>query len=629
MLYFEWRKTLIKQKGFLVIAIFVFLKIVLTLYHGYDYHYIIDKNPEGYAYYMNQYEGKITEDKKENIEEEYYAVTNAKAVLKELLLKWRDGKISKSEYEEKSKQYYERIKNTAVFNVVYNKYYYAKELPEERYIMDERGWNTLLSHGELDFILLLCLLIVLTPLFCNEYESGMDALLLSSSKGKYRTAIAKLLSGFVLAITLTIIFSIIEYMCVDMMVGLNNGSYPLKSLQFFKESAYYISLNQAFLITVLCRVLGTLLFVECVSIVSIFSKKSIITLFSSSVLVIFPSILFPDKSVLYYLPLPSGLLSGTGYLWGNTYKSIINEQCRLEKIIQFHKIESGVFTILLVGYVVEIVLLFLYCIKAYSGYPLKLPVLKKKFKKTCCCLCMVLACLTIFTSCKEEKVRDSFTFNTYEERIYGEAAGYAISLNEVEGFISAKNLKTGEEICLTRDPFEHEYKICAIYVRDDYCYYLVNIPGIEGIRIYCINMADFSQRLVYNSVKENKEDFYGIVKKEIALEDQIKVILGPRCFFLNEKYIYYVSVSELVRINRNTNRENVIAHDLKNMDSVVYHNGDIYYIDAKNRLSIYMEEDETVHRVDSVYTDKIKIENNRLVYRNLLEDGQVCYYDIN
>ena len=269
-----------------------------------------------------------------------------------------DGKISKSEYEEKSKQYYERIKNTAVFNVVYNKYYYAKELPEERYIMDERGWNTLLSHGELDFILLLCLLIVLTPLFCNEYESGMDALLLSSSKGKYRTAIAKLLSGFVLAITLTIIFSIIEYMCVDMMVGLNNGSYPLKSLQFFKESAYYISLNQAFLITVLCRVLGTLLFVECVSIVSIFSKKSIITLFSSSVLVIFPSILFPDKSVLYYLPLPSGLLSGTGYLWGNTYKSIINEQCRLEKIIQFHKIESGVFTILLVGYVVEIVLLF-------------------------------------------------------------------------------------------------------------------------------------------------------------------------------------------------------------------------------------------------------------------------------
>ena len=42
-----------------------------------------------------------------------------------------------------------------------------------------------------------------------------------------------------------------------------------------------------------------------------------------------------------------------------------------------------------------------------------------------------------------------------------------------------------------------------------------------------------------------------------------------------------------------------------------------------------MEEDETVHRVDSVYTDKIKIENNRLVYRNLLEDGQVCYYDIN
>jgi len=60
----------------------------------------------------------------------------------------------------------------------------------------------------------------MVPLFCNEYESGMYSLLVSSVRGKYKVAIVKLLSAFVLSAGIVILFSVAEYICVDFMVDL-------------------------------------------------------------------------------------------------------------------------------------------------------------------------------------------------------------------------------------------------------------------------------------------------------------------------------------------------------------------------------------------------------------------------
>jgi len=93
----------------------------------------------------------------------------------------------------------------------------------------------------------------MVPLFCNEYESGMYSLLVSSVRGKYKVAIVKLLSAFVLSAGIVILFSVAEYICVDFMVGLDNSTFPLQSLKFFEYSDWYVSLRQAFVIIVLFR----------------------------------------------------------------------------------------------------------------------------------------------------------------------------------------------------------------------------------------------------------------------------------------------------------------------------------------------------------------------------------------
>lgn len=67
----------------------------------------------------------------------------------------------------------------AAFLTIYNQYYYAKEDPAHRFLMDERGWDTLLTHDGVNVILLLFLLALCVPVFCGEYQCGMAQILRS------------------------------------------------------------------------------------------------------------------------------------------------------------------------------------------------------------------------------------------------------------------------------------------------------------------------------------------------------------------------------------------------------------------------------------------------------------------
>jgi len=84
--------------------------------------------------------------------------------------------------------------------------------------------------------------------------------------------------------------------------------------------------------------------------------------------------------------------------------------------------------------------------------------------------------------------------------------------------------------------------------------------------------------------------------EHFSIEDRIKLVFFSQCEL-------YILSARQIRIDRNTNSETVLALDVKER-SAVYHNGDIYYIDTLNRLSVYKEEDETVNKIDSVYTDQ-------------------------
>ena len=156
MLQVELKKILFHHKGLLLLLIALAAYAVFCVGSGYDSSYVIDRNEDTYLTYMERWQGEITEEKAQEMEAEYAEATRSD-----------DGR-------------------KAAFLTIYNQYYYAKEDPAHRFLMDERGWDTLLTHDGVNVILLLFLLALCVPIFCGEYQCGMAQILHSCRNGRSR-----------------------------------------------------------------------------------------------------------------------------------------------------------------------------------------------------------------------------------------------------------------------------------------------------------------------------------------------------------------------------------------------------------------------------------------------------------
>lgn len=625
MINIELKKLLIKQKGLWIIILFITLKAILLYGSPYNSHYFINRNPEGYHFYVEQYKGKLNPDKEKAINDEYYSVSRAAGELEEASRRWREGTISKSDYESIIKEYYVKQKNQAVFGIVFNQYYEAKQEPEKRYMMDERGWSTLLYPSGSDILLLLCLIGLLAPLFCQEYQSNMDALLLTSLNGRIKTCAGKLAAGALLSGGTALLFSFMEYICLDQKVGLSNGDFPLQSLKLFQDSPYGITIGQAFFFVVLCRVFGTVMLSIIISLAGILSRNSIRTLFISSLLALLPDALFKNSSILYFIPLPSGLLSAVGYLRGTSYTASFGAQGDIVRTIQFQGIDKNTLPMLLIGFTIETVGLFFFCMKKYSeskpGYAGK-----KAIRIISAAMLPVL--LAALTGCgAAPEAEKLLTVDAKKSLFYGQTSKYDIHFDIEQRIINARDRETGEEIPMLKDAMDTGNSVQAIYVYNDWCYYLAKNSNGDGIRIYRISMDTFYNKLIYNNIEANrytglftfKSDDY---KQNIEAYEGMASLSSIFCFFLDDDFIYYGIDSQLIQINRKSGREVVLAMDVLEWGSIYYHNGNIFYVDVLHRLNLYTETKNQVQIMDTIYTEQFSIEEDTMIYEDLLDNNK-------
>ena len=170
--------------------------------------------------YLKKYEGKITDAKQKQIEKEYKKINSS------------SNELLASEQKNKA------------FQVIYDQFIYEKE-KGSGYILETRGWQSILEHDSLDFSLIICIIIVMTALWGNEYETQMDRMLRSCKKGKYQTPFAKVVLGDILSVVLSAIISIHSDHIYGRSVGFPHGNYPVQSLKFFQNSSYHITLKSA------------------------------------------------------------------------------------------------------------------------------------------------------------------------------------------------------------------------------------------------------------------------------------------------------------------------------------------------------------------------------------------------
>ena len=260
----ESYKSFIKQKIWIFIMILLVIRMVSVCITGYDSHYMIDENEKYYNEYLKKYEGKITDAKQKQIEKEYKKINSS------------SNELLASEQKNKA------------FQVIYDQFIYEKE-KGSGYILETRGWQSILEHDSLDFSLIICIIIVMTALWGNEYETQMDMMLRSCKKGKYQTPFAKVVLGGILSVVLSAIFQLIQMIYLAGSVGFPHGNYSIQSLKFFQNSSYHITLRSAVVTIFIMRLIGAVLLSFMIMLINIWIKrKTISMIISMAVIVLLP-----------------------------------------------------------------------------------------------------------------------------------------------------------------------------------------------------------------------------------------------------------------------------------------------------------------------------------------------------
>ena len=485
MLKIEWKKLWFYQRGIQILAFTLLANAVLCLASGHDNTKGIAQNEAAYLSYIQRWQGELNDQKVSEMQEEYDTLNHADS------LEAQEAKTA--------------------FMEVYNQYYYAKENPSRRFLMDERGWNTLLTHDGVNFLLVLCLLALCVPVFCNEYSCQMEQLLRSCRNGREQLAKYKLLMMTVTAMIVTLLFQGIQFLIIGMTVGLHGLSYPLQSLSFFEASPYMLTVGQAYGIVVMCRVIGAAWFAVLTAFLSVLCKKTVLTVFAGISMSLLPH-LFGSSFLKYVLPLPAGLLAGTGYLWGTLTEPRYNaDYTEISDVVVFRGVAPKEFYALLVLFAVIFLILLFLAVKRYVGHKSR-----KGVRIPICTALLVVLSFSLLTGCSGETQTES-VYDFFGNTTYGENENCTIELDPMENTIYVTNRQSGETILLNRNTFQPQGDIFAIHVTENACYYAMqNTSGTgEGVWVYGVDLRDFTEWLAYSNVSDNTTDFWGLNKGSI------------------------------------------------------------------------------------------------------------------
>lgn len=548
MFYKECKKIFVKQRAVIFLLIILLIKILLVCMNGYDSHYMIDENEKYYLEYIEKYQGKITKERITAIEEEYNRITH-------------ETNSNLMQYQKEN-----------AFQVVYHQYIYQKD-KGGGYILDTRGWQTILEHDNIDYLLIIGIIIFSTMLFAVEYDTDMHNLLLTSSKGKYHVTFTKLLIGAATSIFLSAAFQMIQYIYLYVTVGLPFAGYPLQCLEYFEKSNWNCTLGQVCLFVFIIRIFGGI-FTAFLSFISInVMKKISLSMISSIAIIIIIDVFCGQKAVAYYLPI--GLLKGTGYFWADQYITDIDESGDLIRKCLFQAVSPQNFLICMTVFLILIIILYAVNFLLFSNlfYHFKIHNSKKLYP-----MMGIFLVVMMLNGCANT-VTDSFHIEvgeSYQDEYITDQ--YQLNIDEENSNIMYCP-KDGETIELLRNVFPRKAPIKKIFVQDNLCYYLMENDLDSGVCIRCIDLNTFSDTYIYSNMDENTEDFYGLVSDEKSIQEIFSNTVDTNWFFVVNDCIFLSKKNYIKKIDIHTNKQEIVA-DLVSDGKVIFDNNILYYNDA-------------------------------------------------
>lgn len=639
---FEWGKMMLRQRGLLILILYFIMKLTFLAVTDVPYHEERITFGEQYQKYLEQVHGKYTETKGDFLEKEAEKIKGAAERLASVRQDYYGGEISEEKYETERQELSEILKNKDGFEALYQQYLYVCEGKKNHYFLDDNGWSGLLSDHHPDFLLILALILLVTPVLCREYETQMDVLMMTSRQGRENRRGKIVLS---LGVSLAMGFggSVMELLFYFLKYGLPDGSFPLQSIEYFGSSTARLSLWQVWLAGTGMRLVGCVLLVIGILFFASLMKKVALTVLAVIALAVLPY-LGLNSNTLIRLPLPVSFLMGADFWRGSQYQT---DEVSGKDVLVYGEVTGREMMVLLM---LAVIFLAFFVVVVVLRNRNQYEVMRKMIfsKRAVVFLAMLLTSSSLILSgCSGEgnrkrtgtDQREEICYNTKTAEEYQDGS-LRVSVADDKPVLSEID---GTEENLVRNPLlamgkgaGGNVEIKGIFGDKDAIYYMkreeersINRIGVynsdvDTVSVVRLDKESRQEEIIFEKDVSPGNNVLGI---DYAVNNRWNFLSLCKDFFLNKRFFFFVDSDNRIRqVNRKT--EEITLLDVRWEDNIAFDGEKIYFQDDAGVLCSYCVSEEMVERHESVIMRSFYLQGKCVYYVNCLDQDKVYCYDL-
>ncbi|WP_156922101.1 ABC transporter permease [Cohnella thermotolerans] len=624
---YEMKKMFLLQKGLLFVGLFLVLTLASLAILDKPANPDIERNASTYLFYLNQVQGPYSEKTERFFAAEAAKISNAKVALQKASDDYYDGKMGEKEFLAVSAPLESILEKEKGFKVIYDQFTYIRENPANRYFLYTNGWEGLLANDDLDFFWLLLLLLLVAPVFGFEFESKMDALLLTVKKGTGPHTVCKIVLVLLTVAVLCLLTAGLRYGFYRFKYGLENGNYPLQSLSYFGTSTKDLTLLEAYLWITAGKLFGSLCFAVLILFVSICLKKYAVTLFLCSAALLLPYYGLRLESSKYFFPGPLGFMVSTGFLRGNESK---RNPFKDQMDVVFREVSLTAWSVVFaVTLCLSIGMLIVIGIRRTNVWSARKPVQVRRASRLMLILCLAVSVLSGCTSSGSTGTSDIYNCSS-RQSFENERYRFYVDDTDLENIrIVFEDKNSGEKRNFIRNPMPSLTRVeNTIYGNGSRVYYMKYdfdksgfMEKVARFSVIEVDTTTFQEKIVFEKkLSTDKSSVLGLVK---VSDHDASFYMAIRSFFRDEHSLYFIGQNEIRRVNRRTGDMRVILR-LPAFTNVAFDGRTIYYANEKSQVVKYDTKTGSETVIPDLITRNFVLTDTELLFMNR-KDRQKMY----
>lgn len=297
MVKYELYRIFGNKKNLIILAICLILRLVLSskmqtvMYEG--FHIKV------YEYYMELLEGEYSENKAEWVENEYINMLTwieQKELYEEQYMK---NEITSNEYRELSELVKSAEYRMETFMYVLEKTRYFEGCEEDVTYFYDIEINDYLSGMKADIFHILVMILLITAIFTEDYQSNVSAVIRTSRYGREKLFRIRFLLVNLISFVVGVMFFLGEFLVKEIKFELGDFSTNIKSLLIMEKASLHCSLGTYIFITIVYRLYFSTVLAYFIMFMAQWTKKSISAYLGCLGLVFLPEFLsdFTGKTI--------------------------------------------------------------------------------------------------------------------------------------------------------------------------------------------------------------------------------------------------------------------------------------------------------------------------------------------